>query len=197
MIYMDSFNVKTIEKDEAYLRQVSKDVLKGDPKLKEEIKKISNYCKNNEVFAMASVQLGIPKKIIYIKSTDEKASYGFDIVDDEAIIMINPIIIEEKGETYFWENCVSCIDNTGKVKRPYSIKIKYFDEKFNEKEEILEGFKATVFSHEYDHLYGILHMDIAEEIKVMPVEERKLFRQKPENKYNIVSKTKEYKHPLR
>ena len=197
MIYMDLFNVKTIENDEEYLRQGSKDVIKGDPKLKEELKMLSSYCRDNEVFAMAAVQLGIPKKIIYIKTTDEKASYGIDIVDDEAIIMINPKIISETGETYFWENCVSCMDNTGKVKRPYQIKVKYYDENFEEKEEHIEGFKATVFSHEYDHLFGILHMDIAEEIKVMPLEERKIFRQRPENKYNIVSKTKEYKHPLR
>lgn len=197
MIYMDLFNVKTIENDEEYLRQVSKDVIKGDPKLKEELKMLSSYCRDNEVFAMAAVQLGIPKKIIYIKTTDEKASYGIDIVDDEAIIMINPKIISETGETYFWENCVSCMDNTGKVKRPYQIKVKYYDENFEEKEETFEGLKATIFSHEYDHLHGILHMDIAEEIKHMNVDERIAFRKKDGNGYVVLSKTKEYKHPLR
>ena len=71
------------------------------------------------------------------------------------------------------------------------------DANFNEKEETLEGFKATVFSHEYDHLFGILHMDIAEKLMVMPIDERHVFRQKEENKYKVLRKTGKYKHPLR
>lgn len=65
------------------------------------------------------------------------------------------------------------------------------------KTEVFEGFKATVFSHEYDHLFGILHIDIAEKIYDMPQGERKKFRSLDENKYLVVSKTKKYKHPLR
>lgn len=68
---------------------------------------------------------------------------------------------------------------------------------FCEKEEVFKGFKTTVFSHEYDHLFGILHIDIADKIYNMPQEERKIFRQEPKNKYKVISKTKEYKHPLR
>jgi len=29
----------------------------------------------------------------------------------------------------------------------------------NLERKTIEGFEATVFSHEYDHLNGILHMD--------------------------------------
>lgn len=126
---MDKYRLRTIKNDEAYLRQVSKDV--------------------------------------------------------------------EKGETYYWENCASCMDNMGRVKRPYSIKVRYQDKDFNQKEETFEGFKATVFSHEYDHLFGILHIDIADKVYDMPREERRKFRENPENKYKVVSKTKIYKHPLR
>ena len=111
--------------------------------------------------------------------------------------MINPCILEEKGETYYWEACASCMDNMGLVKRPYSIRVEYFDQNFNLKTEVFEGFKATVLSHEYDHLFGILHIDIAEKIYDMPQDERKKFRSLDKNKYLVVSKTKKYKHPLR
>lgn len=193
---MDFSKVITIEDDESYLRQVSKDARKDDPKLEDNIKYISEFCKENEVLAMASVQLGIPKKLIYIKSTKED-SFLLEHVEDEAIIMINPEIIEEEGESIYWECCASCMDNMGLVRRPYRVKVRYLDADFNEKEETLEGFKATVFSHEYDHLFGILHMDIAEKLMVMPVDERHVFRQKEENKYKILRKTGKYKHPLR
>lgn len=192
------YYLRTIEDDEAYLRQVSKDVEKNDPNLEHDIDIIANYCRNDgNMIALASVQIGIPKKIIYIMKTDEYDVSKEKDFEDKKIIMINPHIIEEKGETYYWENCASCMDNMGLVKRPYMIRVKYFDEKFNLKEEVFEGFKATVFSHEYDHLFGILHMDIAEKILDMPLDERRKFRSKDGNGYVIVSKNKEYKHPLR
>ncbi len=195
---MDKHRIRTIENDEAYLRQVSQEVKKDDPELEDDIKKIANYCRNyGNMIALASVQIGIPKKIIYIMKTDEYNVSKEEDFEDKKIVMINPKIVEEKGETYYWEACASCLDNMGHVKRPYMVRVKYFDEKFNQKEEVFEGFKATVFSHEYDHLFGILHIDIADKIYNMSQEERKKFRKNKENKYKVISKTKKYKHPLR
>lgn len=56
--------------------------------------------------------------------------------------------------------------------------------------EIFEGFEATVLSHEMDHLDGILHIDIAEEILKMSVDERKVWRQS--HGYKVYSKTGKY-----
>lgn len=62
---------KTIEKDEEYLRQISKPVDFNKNDWQEAIKKLEDYCNNSElVLAMASVQLGIPLRMIYIKKTD-------------------------------------------------------------------------------------------------------------------------------
>lgn len=138
------------------------------------------------MIALASVQIGIPKRIMYIMKTDEYDVSKEDDFEDKKIVMINPCIIEEKGETYYWENCASCLDNMGLVKRPYMIRVKYFDEDFNKKEEVIEGFKATVFSHEYDHLNGVLHMDKSSEIFEMTLEEMKEYRL--HNPYKVISK---------
>lgn len=54
--------LKTIKNDEEFLRQVSLPVDLKDKNLKKEIDILENYCLENEVFAMASVQLGILKK---------------------------------------------------------------------------------------------------------------------------------------
>ena len=68
----EKYRLRTIKHDEKYLRQTSSDVLKGDPDLKQEIEILSNYCRSNgNLMALASVQIGIPKKIIYIMKTDE------------------------------------------------------------------------------------------------------------------------------
>ena len=86
---------------------------------------------------------------------------------------------------------MSCLDNMGLVVRPYEVVVRYYDINGNEHEEKFEGFESTVLSHELDHLDGILHMDVAKELLVMPKEERKKFRK--EHPYKVISKTCEYR----
>lgn len=188
----------TIEDDEQFLRQISKPVDINDQELIHDIEILDEYCKENDVLAMAAVQLGIPKRIVYLKNTNlelvEKEQYGKTTKEDkkynEQRVLINPVIIKKEGLTDYWEACKSCLNNMGHVQRPYKITIEYQDINGNIKQEIFEGFESTVLSHEMDHLDGILHMDIADEVLVMEKEERKKFRQT--HKYNITSKTGDF-----
>ena len=180
---------KTILNDEEYLRQISQIVDFNDTTYKEEIKLLKEFCNKTECFALAAVQIGIPKRIIYLKNTTlniplENMSYN------EEKILINPQIIFRRGCTKYWEACLSCLDYMGLVKRPYEMKIKYYDENGTEHIEDFVGFETTVLSHELDHLDGILHMDVAEEVLVMPKLERKEFRKK--HPYEIISKIGNY-----
>ena len=59
----------TILDNEEYLRQVSEEV-KNNEDITESIKILEEYCTENEVMAMAAIQLGIPKRIIYLKNTN-------------------------------------------------------------------------------------------------------------------------------
>ena len=188
----------TIKDNEEYLRQISKPVELNDKELNDNIKVLEKYCKENEVLAMAAVQLGIPKRLIYLKNTNldiiNKMQRNIETEEDknhnEERILINPTIIKKEGITYYWESCASCLDNMGYVKRPYKIIVEYQDINGNIHKDIFKGFETTVLSHEIDHLDGILHMDIAEEVLVMPKEERKKFRQT--HPYEIISKTGKY-----
>jgi len=65
-------NIKaiTIAEDEAYLRQISTLVDLSDKDLHDDIEKLEEFCKENEVMAMAAVQLGIPKRLVYLKNTN-------------------------------------------------------------------------------------------------------------------------------
>jgi len=180
---------KTIENDENYLRQISKEVSFDDKSLKDDIKIIEDYCLKTECYALAAVQIGIPKRIIYLKNTTldvpiEELNYT------ESKILINPTVILRKGQTEYWEACLSCLDNMGLVVRPYEIVVHYYDVNGIEKEEKFEGFESTVISHELDHLDGILHMDVAKKVIKMPKEERKKFREK--HPYKIISKHSDY-----
>ena len=176
----------TIADNEEYLRQISLPVdIENDNELKSNIEVLDEFCKDNGVMAMAAIQLGIPKRIIYLKNTDleiiNKMQTNSTTAEEEnyneSRILINPVITNREGLTEYWENCASCLDNCGKVLRPYKIDLEYQDIDGNKHYVTFEGFESTVLSHEMDHLDGILHIDIAEEIRVMPREERKIWRQ--------------------
>ncbi len=177
---------KTIEKDEAYLRQVSKEVDFSDVTLVDDLNKLDYACSiNSNIFALASIQVGIPKRIIYLKNTTLDIPVD-DVSYNEKEILINPIIVDREGLTEFWEACASCLDKTGLVERPYKITVKYQDINNEEKTRIFVGFESTVMCHELDHLDGILHIDIAKKIINISKEERKILRER--EPYRILKK---------
>ncbi len=188
-----------IQDNEPFLRQISSSVdIKNDKELMNDIDILDQFCKENNVMAMASVQLGIPKRIVYLKNTNldiinkiQNNSNSEEIENyNEKKVLINPTILKREGLTEYWEACASCLDNMGRVLRPYKIELEYYDIDGNQKVETFEGFESTVLSHELDHLDGILHIDIAEEVIEMPANERKIWRQSHE--YKIYQKDGDY-----
>lgn len=183
---MEKLKSITIEDNEKWLRQVSIPVdINNDKDLKDNIKTLEQYCMENEVMAMAAVQLGIPKRLVYLKNTNldiiNKMQTDSTTKDEdsynEARVLINPVILNREGLTEYWEACASCLDNCGRVYRPYKIDLEYYDISGEKNLEVFEGFESTVLSHELDHLDGVLHMDVAEEVINLAREERKKWRQ--------------------
>lgn len=200
---MKEIKAITIANNEEYLRQVSKIVELNDLSIPEDIKILEEYCKTHQVMAMAAIQLGIPKRIIYLKNTNldliNKSQQNNISLEEENYnedrVLINPEIISKEGLTDYWEACASCLDNFGHVRRPYKILVNYQDTNGKMHSDEFEGFESTVLSHEMDHLDGILHMDVADEVLQKTVEERKKFRQK--HNYNIIKKSGKYEKLLK
>ena len=197
---MEKVKKITIEDNEEFLRQVSKPVIFPDKELENDIKLLEQYfTESDTTLALAAVQIGIPKRLIYLKNTDleviERKNNDQETEEDklhnEQRILINPVIVSREGLTEYWEACASCLDNLGKLKRPYKIVIRYQDINGEYHDEVFEGFESTVLSHEMDHLDGILHMDRAEELLVMTREERKEFRKT--HTMEIIKKDGEFK----
>ncbi len=81
-------------------------------------------------------------------------------------VMINPVIFESSKETSVMEEgCLSIPGIREEVERPVSIKIEYYDEKWDLVEEELSGIAARIVQHEYDHLDGIMIPDHITSIK--------------------------------
>ena len=200
---MERLKPITIENNEEYLRQISKEVEVSDPELHNNIVVLQDFCMQNEVMAMAAIQLGIAKRIVYLKNTDleilnkRQTDKGKEETKNynEAKVLINPEIIHKEGTTTYWEACASCSFYekkkkkwyTGKVRRPYKIRVKYLDIDGNSHEDNFEGFESTVLCHEIDHLNGVLHIDIADEVIIATKEKRRELREVDD--YKVLSKT--------
>lgn len=182
--------VKTIENDEAFLRQISRKFDFEKDNLDNIVSVLDEYCKNsNDIIAIAAVQLGIPVRILYLKQTKLEDLDNKNV--NEGKVMINPVIKSRMGFTKFWEACASCLDNIGLVSRPYKMELEYYDIYGNKITEKFEGFISTILSHEIDHMNGILHIDVAEKIVQMSAEERRELRKR--EPYQVIRKDGEFK----
>ena len=189
----------TIEDNEEYLRQVSTEIDFEKDDYKKYITDLKEYCTNNVVYAMAPVQIGIPKRIIYIRNTSSDMTKNSDNNYNEDIVYINPVIKKMKGHTRFLEGCESCKISTGEfvtgvIDRPYQIEIEYYDINKEKHLKTIEGFETTIFCHEFDHLNGILHMDRVEETYLKTLEQMREYRNK--NPYKIISKENEFPYKM-
>ena len=96
---------------------------------------------------LAAPQIGILKKVCVID------------VGDGLIELINPEIIEEKGEQTDVEGCLSFPGKWGEVTRANYVKVRAFDRFGDLYEYEGEGLLARAFCHEIDHLSGHVFLE--------------------------------------
>jgi peptide deformylase len=95
---------------------------------------------------LAAPQIGLDMQVAIV-----------DIDDDHGTIeMINPEILETKGEQVGPEGCLSFPNLYGEVVRPNYVKIKAQNRKGKHYTFEAEEFLARAILHEIDHLHGVL-----------------------------------------
>ena len=108
---------------------------------------------------LAAPQIGLSIRLIVIDAARMEIEDEPELQDFKRII-INPIILEESGDKWaFSEGCLSIPNIREDVYRKSKVKIEYFDENWELKEEELNGARARIVQHEYDHLEGSMFTD--------------------------------------
>ena len=108
---------------------------------------------------LAAPQVGESVQVAVIEIDAESARYpgqkafGLRVFVNPRITVLDP---EEQG---YWEGCLSVPNLRGFVERPRRIRVDYLDLDARERSIEAEGFLATVFQHELDHLQGVLYVD--------------------------------------
>ena len=92
---------------------------------------------------MAANMIGVNKHIIVF---DNEGTY---------MVMFNPEIIKQSGPYQTEEGCLSLL-GTRSAKRWQSIKVRYQNEKFQERFKTFIGWTAQIIQHEVDHCKGIV-----------------------------------------
>ena len=92
---------------------------------------------------MAANMIGVNKRII--------------VFDNEGVyqVMYNPEIVKKSGPYETEEGCLS-LTGTRSAKRWKSIKVRWQNEKFQERVKTFTGWTAQIIQHELDHCQGIV-----------------------------------------
>ena len=100
---------------------------------------------------LAAPQVGILKRIVVV-----------DVTGEDPILMINPVILETRGQQSGYEGCLSVPGKSGLVTRPDYVKIQAYNEEMELYE--LEGTEmlARAICHEIEHLEGHLYVERVE-----------------------------------
>jgi peptide deformylase len=112
---------------------------------------------------LAAPQIGKSLRLFVVDGTVLEDEPG---MEDFKKVFINPIVIEELGTPWeFEEGCLSIPNIREKVSRKAELKIRYYDENWELREETYEGMKARIIQHEYDHIEGKMFVDYLTPLK--------------------------------
>jgi peptide deformylase len=78
---------------------------------------------------------------------------------NEPMVMLNPVILAQKGTQKEKEGCLSIPEIFVPVRRFYEVLVSFLDLHGKQRELKLKGLMARVVQHELDHLDGILFVD--------------------------------------
>lgn len=138
--------IRTIIKfGDPVLKKKSRVVEKFDDRLATLLDDMKDTMYASEGVGLAAVQVGVLKRVVVID------------IGNGPMELVNPEIIEEKGEQITAEGCLSLPGESYMTSRPMEVKIKAQNREG--KWVIYKGTEllAKAFCHEIDHLDGILY----------------------------------------
>ncbi len=108
---------------------------------------------------LAAPQIAEPIRLAIVELPGGPSRYG-ELPEVPLTAYINPEIeVLDPAPTGYWEGCLSVPGLRGYVARPQHIRVRALDLNGEPMETSFEGFPATVFQHEFDHLDGTLYVD--------------------------------------
>ena len=142
------------------LRKIAQEIPEDYEELDQLIEDMFETMHASDGVGLAAPQIGKSLRIFVVDTTPMAENADEPELVNFRKVFINPYIIEESGDPWtFEEGCLSLPNIREEVNRPTHVRIEYYDENWNLKEEEYDGIRARVIQHEYDHLDGKLFVD--------------------------------------
>ncbi len=134
--------IREICKDEAFLAQKAELATVEDLPVAADLLDTLKHHREGCV-GMAANMIGVNKRII---AFDDEGTY---------MVMFNPEIVKKSGPYDTREGCLSLV-GFRPARRFQSIKVRWQNEKFQERLRTFTGWTAQIIQHEIDHCEGII-----------------------------------------
>lgn len=105
---------------------------------------------------LAATQVNVRKRVIVIDISEEK---------NQPLALINPRLLDQRGETEYEEGCLSVPGYFDNVTRAETIRVSALDRNGEPFELAADGLLAICIQHEIDHLDGKLFVDYLSSLK--------------------------------
>lgn len=135
------------------LRKKSEPVEKVDKDIQQLIEDMAETMYASRGIGLAAIQIGVLKRVILVN------------VGEGLVVLLNPEILEDEGETRMEEGCLCLPGVMVEVKRSEKIKVKGLNGKGENVVIHADGLLARALQHEIDHLEGVLIIDKISKIK--------------------------------
>ena len=160
------------------LKRVADEITSDYPDLSELIENMWETMYAAHGVGLAAPQIGLSIRLFVIDASlfvdeEEMDQEEIDTLKDLKKVFINPIIEEEQGELWsFNEGCLSIPEVREDVSRKEEIVVSYVDQNFTPQQLKLRGLAARVVQHEYDHIQGVLFTDHLSPLKKRLIKKR-------------------------
>lgn len=157
------------------LRQVARPILPGELAehwLHELVEDMRETLPAAGGIGLAAPQVDVPVRLAIIEIAGGLSRYG-EIEAMPLTVFINPEIeVLDPATAGYWEGCLSVPGLRGYVERPQHVRVIALDLDGRKFELELQGFLATVFQHEFDHLDGKLYVDRLKDTRLLVFEDQ-------------------------
>jgi peptide deformylase len=161
------------------LKKSSEEIDRDYPELNDLIANMYETMYNAKGVGLAAPQIGKNIRLFIVDGKPFADEEGEE-PDPRAVgiesfnqVFINPIIESQSGETWaFQEGCLSIPRIREMVQRKEEVKVSYYDQDWNFREETYNGYAARIIQHEYDHIEGVLFTDLISPLKKKLIQKR-------------------------
>jgi peptide deformylase len=144
------------------LRQKTREVTREEistPEMKRLVRDMIETMHEYGGVGLAAPQVHESVRLAIIEFEPDNDRYKNDDGQPLLVIWNARVKVLDETPSGFWEGCLSVPGMRGYVERPSKIEVSYLDERGKPKTLVADGFLATVFQHELDHLDGIVYVD--------------------------------------